>query len=250
MAFSDKTMRGLTRYLPGTKRDGAAVPRLIVFPQDITPVIAPMHLRPVEVPSGTLADGDYWHDDDNHTLAWYNGSANIEALHTGSTAQTKAGALTVTGALTASSTVAVTGAISGPRKIYTTTQILTAADSGAHCVFSVSTVTTYTLPAAAQGLHFKFSVRTTAAGTADIFRIVCTTGDFFVGSFIQSTDGTYTSAAHAANGSTHLAWEGNGSTTGGLAGDWLEVTASDSTLWEVFGMGRATGSEASPWKTS
>lgn len=138
----------------------------------------------------------------------------------------------------------------GPFPIYTTTQVLTTADNNAHCVFSVTTVTTYTLPAAQAGLRFWFSCAATAAGTADIFRIVCATGDFFIGTFIQSTDGTYTSAAHDANGTTHLAWEGNGSTTGGLKGDWLMCTASSGTLWQVFGMGRATGTEATPWKTS
>jgi hypothetical protein len=94
MGLSDKTMRGLLRYLPGTARQGAAVPRLVIKPDDATPVYEPLYIRPTEVPSGTLVDGCYWHDDDNHTLAWYNGTANVEALNTG----TAAAALTANGA--------------------------------------------------------------------------------------------------------------------------------------------------------
>lgn len=202
-----------------------------------TPKQPPLFINPTEPPSASTAGikGALFFDDDLNALMQHNGSA-FEKVGSSVTG--------ISGAL------AVTGTLSGPRPVYKTTQILTAADSGAHCIFSVATVTTYTLPAAAAGLHFKFSCSATAAGTLDIFRVVCASGDFFVGTFIQSTDSTYTSAAHDANGSTHLAWQGNGGTTGGLKGDWLEVTASNGTLWEVFGMGRATGSEASPFATS
>ena len=91
MALSTKTMRGLIRYLPGSQRGGVAVPRLIVHPDDTTPVYEPLYLRPTEVPSGTLAEGAIWFDDDNHTLAFYNGSANVEVVTTDST-----GDLTIT----------------------------------------------------------------------------------------------------------------------------------------------------------
>lgn len=182
------------------------------------PVLAPLVIIPSAAPTGDVRAGSIYLDSTSNALKIHNGTS-----------------------FTNTTTI---------RPTYSTTTVLTAADSGAHCIFSVTTVTTFTLPAAATGLHFKFSCGATAAGTADIFRIVCTSGDFFLGSFIQSTDGTYTTAAHAANGTTHLAWEGNGSTTGGLAGDWLEVTAISGTQWAVYGFGRATGTEATPWKTS
>lgn len=136
------------------------------------------------------------------------------------------------------------------RPIKTGGGTLLAKDSGAYCVFNATTVTTYTLPACEEGLEFEFFCAATAAGTLDIFRIVCATGDFMLGTFIQSTDSTYTSAARAADGAADLAWEGNGSTTGGLAGDWVRVRGLNSTQWSVYGMGRATGSEGSPFKTS
>jgi hypothetical protein len=182
------------------------------------PVMPPFHIKPTAAPTATKAAGDFYVDSTTGLL------------------------------MTSDGTVYAGPMAKRPVKIVGAT--LTKADSGAHCVFAATTVTTYTLPAAEAGLNFRFSCEATAAGTADIFRIVCATGDFFIGSFVQSTDGTYTSATHKANGTTHLAWEGNGSTTGGLDGDWLEITASSDTLWRVYGMGRATGSEATPWKTS
>jgi hypothetical protein len=204
---------------------------------DATPSYAPLYLTPTGAPTNAV-EGAIYFDDTAEAPKWYDGSA----WQTGASLESAAQAF--------SGTITATGAIAGPRPVFLTTQILTAAHSGAHCVFSVTTVTTYTLPAAAAGLHFRFSCGATAAGTSDIFRVVCATGDFFIGSYIQSTDGTYTTAAHAANGTTHLAWEGNGSTTGGLAGDWLEVTAVSATQWAAYGFGRATGSEGTPWKTS
>ncbi len=81
MALSTKTMRGLIRYLPGTGNSkGAAVPRLIVHPDDITPVYEPFYIRPTEVPSGTLAEGAIWFDDDNHTIAFFDGTENREVV--------------------------------------------------------------------------------------------------------------------------------------------------------------------------
>lgn len=125
---------------------------------------------------------------------------------------------------------------------------LTAADSGAMCLFSTAAGYTYTLPAAEPGLWFDFVVHTTITSSAA--KVITASGDFLVGNFIQSTDSTYTSASHAADGSTIVAWSGNGSTTGGLIGDWFRVTAISETQWHIYGMGRATGSEASPFATS
>jgi hypothetical protein len=206
-----------------------------------TPSYAPLFLNPSETPTNS-SEGAMYFDDDLHTLTQYNGSAweEVGASLTGDA--TVGGALNVTGALTA------TGTIAGPRKVYTTATILTAADSGALCVWSTAAGIIYTLPAAAAGLTFDFVVSVTA--TSLVHRVVCASGDFLLGGFIQSTDGTYTSAEHLANGTTHLAWEGNGTTKGGLVGDWLRVTAISATQWNVFGMGRATGAEATPFVTT
>lgn len=125
---------------------------------------------------------------------------------------------------------------------------LTAEDSGAMCLFTTAAGYTFTLPPAEIGLQFTFAVHTTITSSAA--KVICATGDFLVGNFIQSTDSTYTSASHAANGTDIVSWNGNGSTTGGLIGDWFTVTAISSTQWHIYGMGRATGSEATPFATS
>lgn len=144
---------------------------------------------------------------------------------------------------------AAAGSALGPtRTVKTAAATLTAADSGALCIFNSAAGDIYTLPAAQKGLWFEFQVVVTI--TSNAAKVICASGDFLLGHFIQSTDGTYTSAAHAANGSTIVAWSGNGSTTGGLVGDWFRVTAISDTQWAFYGMGRATGSEATPFATS
>jgi hypothetical protein len=150
-------------------------------------------------------------------------------------------------ALTVNTLLANTS-VAAPRKVYNAATTLTAADSGALCIFGTAAGYTYTLPAAAAGLHFEFLVGITITSVAA--KTICATGDFLLGNFIQSTDGTYTSASHAADGSTILAISMNGSTTGGLVGDWYRVTAISATQWYIYGMGRATGSEATPFATS
>lgn len=144
---------------------------------------------------------------------------------------------------------AVAGTALGPtRAVKTAAATLTEADSGALCLFNTAAGILYTLPAAKKGLWFEFQVTVTA--TSLVHRVACASGDFLIGHFVQSTDGTYTSALRAADGSTILAWEGNGSTKGGIVGDWLKVTAISDTQWAVIGMGSATGAEATPFVTS
>jgi hypothetical protein len=213
-----------------------------------TPSYAPALLNPSEPPTNA-SEGALYFDDDLHALMQYNGSAWEEVgASLGGAAATVAGTLDVTGAATFGSTVVATGTLAAPRKVYTTATVLTAEDSGALCIWSTAAGIIYTLPPAAAGLHFDFVVSVTA--TSLVHRVVCTSGDFLLGNFIQSTDGTYTSASHAADGTTILAWEGNGTTKGGLIGDWLRVTAISATQWVVYGMGRATGAEATPFVTS
>jgi hypothetical protein len=158
--------------------------------------------------------------------------------------------LAVTGDSAVTGTSAGTGVRSGgyKRPVYNAVTTLTAADSGAICLFGAAAGYTYTLPAAEAGLWFEFEVLVTITSSAA--KVVTASGDFLLGNFMQSTDGTYTTASHAANGSTITSWNGNGSTTGGLIGDWLKVFAISGTQWAVYGEGRATGTEATPFATS
>jgi hypothetical protein len=136
----------------------------------------------------------------------------------------------------------------GSRPVKTAAATLTAADSGALCIFNAAAGFTYTLPAAAAGLWFEFVVQTTVTSAVD--RIACASGDFLLGTILQASDGTFVQVARTANGTTHLAWEGNGSTTGGIIGDWMIVTAISDSQWDIHGVNSATGTEATPFKTS
>lgn len=140
----------------------------------------------------------------------------------------------------------------GPRRpVKQAATTLSRDDSGALCLWTTAAGYLYTLPpidAVDVGTWFEFAVHTTITSSAA--KVITSSGDFLVGNFIQSTDGTYTSASRAADGTTIVAWSGNGSTTGGLIGDWFKVTAINSTQWHIFGMGMATGSEATPFATS
>lgn len=75
MALSTKTMRGLIR-----KYGSRAFEQVVVYPSDVTPVYEPFYLRPTEKPTGTLVEGSFWFDDDNHALSYYDGTGAREVV--------------------------------------------------------------------------------------------------------------------------------------------------------------------------
>jgi hypothetical protein len=134
------------------------------------------------------------------------------------------------------------------RQVIDAAATLTADDCGALCLFNLAAGFTYTLPAAQKGLWFDFLVTVTVTSVAA--KVICASGDFILGGFIQSPDGTDDLAVHAANGTTHVSWNGNGTTTGGYQGDFFRLTAISGTQWVIQGLGLATGSEDTPFATS
>jgi hypothetical protein len=212
-----------------------------------TPSHSALYIYPTGEPTNEV-EGSIYFDDTAEAPKWYDGAAWQTGASLEHASQTFTGNLTVGGNLAVTGTTAGTGLVAGPRKVYNAVTILTAADSGAMCIWGTAAGYLYTLPAAAAGLYFDFLVGITITSAAA--KVITTSGDFLLGNYIQSTDGTYTSASHAADGSTITSWNGNGSTTGGLVGDWLRVVAISGTQWYVHGMGRATGSEATPFATS
>ena len=154
----------------------------------------------------------------------------------------------IDGTLNVDGTATIDGLLGALYPVVDAPATLTAAQSGALCVFDTAAGMLYTLPDAVAGMSFKFIVTTTC--TSGVHRIACGSGDFLLGTILQSTDGTYVTAPQDANGSTHLAWEGNGGTTGGIKGDWVEVRALSGSQWYVWGFNQATGTEATPFKTS
>jgi hypothetical protein len=192
-----------------------------LVPKGGTPKQAPLFVNPTEPPSASNAglEGAFYFDDDLHVLMVHNGTGWVPV-----------------GAQV-------------PKLVGTSAATLTAADSGSVIMFNNATGYAVTLPAAQAGLNFRVTVNTTvSSGNA---RLACASGDFFRGTLFQGTDTTYLPAARVANGTTHLAWEGNGSTTSGIAGDWFDIVAVDDTIWQVTGgLCAASGAEATFWKTS
>lgn len=126
---------------------------------------------------------------------------------------------------------------------------LTAAQSGALCVFDETAGAIFTLPAAAAGLYYDFVVA--VASSSNSHRVQCTSGDFLLGSImIHATDDTGLSSAYAADGSTHLAIQLDAATVGRLAGGKFRVTAIDSTTWVIEGDLLGTGTIATPFETT
>lgn len=134
------------------------------------------------------------------------------------------------------------------RKIYSAATTLTESDSGALLRFITAAGYTFTLPSAATGMEFEVVVDTTITSVGA--RVECAAGDFMIGTILQGQPTTFTQTARTANGTTHLAWGGNGTTTGGIIGDHMWFTAISDTQWEVRGLNTATGSTATPFATS
>lgn len=135
------------------------------------------------------------------------------------------------------------------RRVYTSATTLTAADSGALCVWNAAAGFTFTLPTAYAGLWFDFVVGVTATSSAHKV-ITASASEFIVGAFLQVPDGAAQIVARAADGSTIRAWSANGTTTGGYQGDSFRLTAISATQWVISGIGLATGTEATPFATS
>lgn len=197
-------------------RFGFLLPRLVISDGDTTPQDVPFHLYPSAAPTATAVEGDMYFDSTRNALMAHSG-----------------GGYTQVGQLVIPKVAAAT---------------LTAADSGAVCVFNNATGFTYTLPAAEAGLRFTFVVQTTV--TSGVARVACASGDFLLGTILQIIDTSFAPTARDANGTTHLAWEGDGSTTGGIKGDFFHVQAINASQWQIWGINTATGSEATPFKTS
>ena len=217
MPLSTKTMRGLIRYLPGAGQGkGAAVERLVVWPSTTSPVYG-SHIRPTAAPSGTAAAGDFYVNSTTGQFHVSNGTSFIPATE--------------------------------QRVVKDAVTVLTAADSGALCVWLTAAGYLFTLPAPQVGLWFDFLVRTTITSVGA--KVITDAGTSFItGSFLQIPDTAAQAVYHLANPAATRAWNGNGTTTGGYSGDNFRLTCISTTLWAISGVGLATGTEATPFAAS
>ena len=124
------------------------------------------------------------------------------------------------------------------------TTTLTAAQSGAYCLFDNAAASTVILPAPAAGLEFTFI--TTVTATADhVIRTATLNTDGFLGGVLtnSTTAGQADCFSADADGSNDFITL-NGSTTGGLAGSRIHVCCIDGENWAVDGQLVATGTAA------
>ena len=131
--------------------------------------------------------------------------------------------------------------------------VLTAADSGALCVFDKVDGALYTLPAPAIGLWFEFIVVATV--TSNQMKVITDAGTtFIIGSVdMVDTDTTFTHTNQDANGSTHVAVNmaaASTNSTGGIKGTHFTLTCRTATTWAIAGQVNHAGTVASPFATS
>ena len=100
-----------------------------------------------------------------------------------------------------------------------------------------------TLPAATgTGARFKIFIGTTI--TSNTTTITRAGSDTMFGMIYQLADSGATLAAYECPGSTVITMDGT--TKGGIKGDWFEIEDVASAVWHIIGHTSATGSEATP----
>lgn len=105
-----------------------------------------------------------------------------------------------------------------------------------------------TLPAAAAGLKFRFIVKTTFTGAASIKSV--SGADIMIGHAIMGNNSDNTVVNfQAVAGSTldTIDLLGTSNSTGGMAGQVIDIVGLGTNLWWVFIVGDAAGTEATPF---
>ena len=133
------------------------------------------------------------------------------------------------------------------------TTTLTAANSGATCVFDVPGASNFTLPKPQLGMYFTFISTVTA--TADhVIQAATNDHGFLGGVHLQNTTADQKDAFSAATDGNNDFITLNGTTTGGIAGSWLTVHAvsgsSAAGCWAVHGALIGSGNTITPFGDS
>lgn len=140
---------------------------------------------------------------------------------------------------------------SGSRIVNCTSSTLTvtqAAHDGKIIVLDLAAGIAVTLPAAAAGLRFRFIVKTTFTGAASIKSV--SGADIMIGHALMgnNTDNTVVDwQAVAANTYDTIDLYGTANSTGGMAGQEIEIIGLAANLWFVSMRGDAAGTEATPF---
>lgn len=134
----------------------------------------------------------------------------------------------------------------------TATYTLNENQSGSVVNFDRAAGTIYTLPAACNpGTFFDFYVSVTA--TSNNHKVITGAGtELMVGQILNCDTDTSDAIAiwKSLVATSNIAVTMNGTTKGGIKGDWVRVTKLDATSWGVHGQTNGTGVVVTPFATS
>jgi hypothetical protein len=126
---------------------------------------------------------------------------------------------------------------------------LTAQQSGALVLMDAAAGFTITLPPVPiPGMFFEFLQ--TVTQTSGTQKIMAGTGIFLLGEVLTYSTATASPAGFAFDGSTHIAYTSNGTTTGGIIGTRIKVEALSATVWAITGVVVGSGTLATPASTT
>jgi len=129
------------------------------------------------------------------------------------------------------------------------TRTLTVKESGAICCLDSAAGVVYTLPTPVAGLTFSFF--TTVSRTSNAHKVITNLAtEFLLGAVSLVNNAATTAEAFGADGTTIRALSSNGTTTGGIIGDFYTVTAISTTQWAIEGQLINSGTAATPFATS
>lgn len=130
------------------------------------------------------------------------------------------------------------------------TKTLQAKESGALCLFDRAAGVVYTLPTPVLGMEFEF--HSTVAITSGAAKVITNAGTVFLIGSVMGGSLTVADSGDVfqGNGTTHVAISMNGTTTGGLIGTRIKVTAISNTQWAITGGYVGSGTLADPFATS
>jgi len=126
---------------------------------------------------------------------------------------------------------------------------LTARQSGALVLMDAAAGYTITLPTPVAGMYFEFlQTVTQTSGTQKIITNASTV--FLLGEVLTYTTATASPAGFAFDGSTHISYASNGTTSGGIIGTRILVTAISATVWAISGTVVGSGTIVTPASTT
>lgn len=127
---------------------------------------------------------------------------------------------------------------------------LTAAQCGQAFALDAATGVVYILPATFPTAGCTYDFFVTVSVTSNAHEIETGSGSHFFGGAPFMIAAAATLATGQCNGTTHIAYKTNGSTTGGLIGTHIKVTVLSSTLAWLDGVNAGSGSLATACSTT